>query len=117
VVDKGNSCNCCCSIDAIPEYVHNSVRGQIVEAGGKDLVVSLGIFALIRLERTTQVVIPCSDVCIPERESSVIGEEDPCQLFKKMKFPMNEFFPPSLNNMAGCEDICDTKNDRVCARK
>ena len=61
IIEKGNPCNCCCSVDSIPEHVHNSVRGQIVEDGSKDLVVTLGIFALIRLERTTQIVVQCGD--------------------------------------------------------
>ena len=105
VIEKGNPCNCCCSIDAIPEHIHNSVRGQIVEDGHKDLVVTLGIFALIRLERPTQIVVPCSDFCIPEKECTPVGEDDPCKLFKKMKFPLGEFFPQPLKNLGYPEEV------------
>ena len=95
-----NSSSCCCSPESIPEHIHNCVRGRIIDEGNKELFVTLGIFALIRLERTTQIVVPYSDFCVPEKECTPIGEsEDPCKLFKKMKFPVNEFFPPSLRNL------------------
>ena len=100
IIEKGNSGNNYCSIDSIPEHIHNHVRGQIIEEGEKDLLATLGIFAIIRLERPTQIVVPCSDFCIPEKECPPISEDDPCKLFKKMKFPLNEFFPQSLNNMS-----------------
>ena len=113
ITEKGNSCNCCCSIDSIPEHIHNHVRGQIIEDGDKDLVVTLGIFAIIRLERPTQIVVPCSDFFIPEKECTPMGENDPCKLFKKMKFPLNEFFPQSLNNISGFnDDLCENDSDR-----
>ena len=111
MLDKGNPCNCCCSVESIPEHIHNCVRGQIIEDGEKDLVASLGIFAIIRLERPVQIVIPCSDFCVPEKECPPINEDDPCKLFKKMKFPMGEFFPQSLNNLNGFSDeFCETDN-------
>ena len=108
IVDKGSQGSCCCSADALPDHIHNCVRGRIIEDGDKDLLVTLGIFALIRLERATQIAIPCSDYCIPEKESSPLsGEDDPCKLFKKMKFPLNEFFPPALNNMNFTDEMPD----------
>jgi len=114
VLEKGKPSNCCCSIEAIPEHICNSVRGQIVEEGHKDLCVTLGIFALIRLERPTQIVVPCSDFCIPEKECVPVGEDDPCKLFKKMKFPLNEFFPPSIGNLSFGEDVNanEARNER-----
>ena len=110
VIEKGHPCHCCCSVESIPEHIHNHVRGQIIEEGDKDLAVTLGIFAIIRLERPTQIVVPCSDFCIPEKECTPIGEEDPCKLFKKMKFPINEFFPPTLNNMNFSEELGEFEN-------
>ena len=108
IIDRGGQSNCCCSADALPDHIHNCVRGRIVEDGSKELVITLGIFAIIRLERATQIVIPCSDYCIPEKESSPsTGDDDPCKLFKKMKFPLNEFFPPSLNNMGFADELLD----------
>jgi hypothetical protein len=108
IMEKGNSNCCCCSAEAIPEHVHNHVRGQIIDGGEKDLVVTLGIFAIIRLERPAQIVVPCSDFCIPEKECPPINEDDPCKIFKKMKFPISEFFPQPLSNM-GFDDICESE--------
>ena len=62
-----------------------------------------------------QIVIPCSDFCMPEKECPSVNEDDPCKLFKKMKFPVNEFFPQSLNNMVGFSDDVIVESDN-CAR-
>jgi len=37
-----------------------------------------------------------------------IGEEEPCELFKKMKFPLNEFFPQPLKNISFTEEFVET---------
>jgi len=108
IIEKGRGGYCCCSYDAIPEHICNSVRGRLADTGGeKELVVTLGLFAIVRLERPCQIVVPCADFCIPEKDCSPHGEEDPCKLFKKMKFPINEFFPPSLNRMDFSDDLVE----------
>ena len=108
IIEKGTPCNCCCPIDIVPLHVQNQIRGEIVDDGEKDLVITLGIFAIIRLERPTQIVVPYADFCIPEKECIPVGEEDPCKLFKKMKFPLNEFFPQPLKNMNFTEEpVCE----------
>ncbi|MCL1859875.1 MAG: hypothetical protein FWF92_11665 [Oscillospiraceae bacterium] len=96
------------SVESIPEHVHNYVRGQLMDEGEKDLVCTLGIFAIIRLERPTQIVVPYSDFYIPEKECIPVGEEEPCELFKKMKFPLNEFFPQPLKNISFTEEFVET---------
>jgi len=112
IVEPG-CCNDTCSYDCIPEHIHTCVRGQLVECGEKELVVTLGIFAIFRLERPTQIVVPCSDLCIPEKDCVPKGEhEDPCKLFKKMKFPIGEFFPPSFSSMNFSDDLIDFDGDR-----
>jgi len=105
IVDKGSSGTCCCSVEAIPENILNYVNGQLMDEGEKDLICTLGIFAIIRLERPTQIVVPYSDFYIPEKECIPVGEEEPCTLFKKMKFPLNEFFPQPLKNLNFSDDI------------
>jgi len=110
IIEKGSSCNCCCSVDSIPEHVQNFVRGRIIEDGEKELVCTLGLFMIIRLERPTQIVVPYSDFYIPEKECIPTGEEEPCKLFKKMKFPLNEFFPQPLKNLDYSEEVIETDN-------
>lgn len=112
IIERGHPCHCCCTCDSLPEHICNSVRGQLVDYGEKDLVATIGIFAIIRLERPTQIVVPCSDFCIPEKECTQINEEDPCKLFKKMKFPIGEFFPPSLSNLSFSDDLIEHDRGR-----
>lgn len=64
---------------------------------GRRLIVSLGQFSIIRLERDTQLAIPVYDYCMPEKECNcgdVPAPEDPCVLFRQVNFPVDEFFPP-----------------------
>lgn len=70
---------------------------------GARLYVTLGQFSLIRLERDTQLLIPAYDYCMPEKECP--GEspaEDPCDLFRHVQFPVDEFFPPDRIDGDGC---------------
>ena len=63
------------------------------------LFVTLGQFSMIRLERDTQLLMPVYDYCVPSKEcvcgSGCDCQEDPCELFQKVQFPVNEFFPPN----------------------
>ena len=43
-----------------------------------------------------QKVIPAYDYCVPDKESTSTTD-DPCEVFKKIKFPVNQFFPPKLS--------------------
>ena len=61
----------------------------------KRLYVSLGQFSIIRLERDTQLLIPAYDYCLPDKECEGCGQnDDPCTLFSRIRFPVEEFFPP-----------------------
>ena len=62
---------------------------------GRKLYVTLGQFAIIKLERDIQLLMPAYDICMPEKECCV-DNSDPCALFEKFKFPVDEFFPPEL---------------------
>lgn len=71
-------------------------------AEGKRVYVTLGQFSIIRLERDTQLLMPAYDYCLPEKECSCGGgEDDPCEIFRKVQFPVDEFFPP---NSVCCSD-------------
>lgn len=63
----------------------------------KNVIISLGVFSIAQLERNVQMMVPVYDYCIPEKES-ISNTDDPCELFKKIKFPVNEFFPPKLDD-------------------
>jgi hypothetical protein len=77
--------------------------GAILEAIGEEILftpqgrkwfVTLGQFCIIRLERDTQLVIPSYNYCFPEKECMGGSDEDPCSMFGKIRFPVEEFFPP-----------------------
>lgn len=62
----------------------------------KRVYITLGQFSMIRLERDTQLLIPAYDYCVPDKECGCdVGEDDPCEVFRRVQFPLNEFFPPN----------------------
>lgn len=58
------------------------------------LYVTLGQFSIIRLERDTQLLIPAYDYCMPDKACQGSTEDDPCSMFSRIYFPIDEFFPP-----------------------
>ncbi len=62
------------------------------------LYVSIGIFALIRIERPTQLIVPACDFCIPDADKSPVSQCDPCSLFCSTPFPISEFYPSACSN-------------------
>ena len=90
----------------IPRDLPYSLRRQIrIEpaAFGEDLVfndaarlwyATLGQFSLIRLERDSQLVIPVYNYSVPENECAGTSDDDPCSLFGRIRFPVEEFYPP-----------------------
>lgn len=100
-------CSCECELTDVPPCICANFGSDLVFASeGKRLYVSLGQFSLIRLERDTQLLIPVYDYCMPEKECPCDGgscEEDPCELFRHVKFPVDEFFPPDrASGGSGC---------------
>ncbi len=91
------NCACSCELTEVPPCICGCFGSDLdFAAAGRRLFVSLGQFSLIRLERDTQLLIPAYDYCVPEKECACDGphcEEDPCELFRHVKFPLDEFFP------------------------
>ena len=51
------------------------------------------------------MMIPAYDFCVPEKECTPGGgAENPCDLFRRIKFPTNEFFPPNLADLSEDEN-------------
>jgi hypothetical protein len=79
----------------IPATILESLGEEVVLSGASHLwYVTLGQFSIIRLERSSQLVIPVYDYCFPEKECAGITDDDPCTLFSRINFPLDEFFPP-----------------------
>lgn len=57
------------------------------------VLISLGIFSIIQMERPAQLLVPTYGFVVPDKESKNV-EESPCELFSRLPFPAEEFFPP-----------------------
>ena len=93
-------CDCCCSEIAFPPCVSSRFNGPFIEPAGRKVLITLGLFTIVQLERRVQMLIPAYDFCVPGKEC-VTTTDDPCEVFKHIKFPTNEFFPPRLDEENG----------------
>lgn len=89
----------CTPIIAIPLSVRNRYEGEFIGVVPlKRVIITLGLFSIVKLEREVQMLIPAYDFCVPDKEC-VSTADDPCELFKRVKFPTDEFFPPRLTDL------------------
>lgn len=65
------------------------------------VVVTIGLFSIIKLARLVQLLIPAFDFCVPNKECIASTDENPCELFDTIEFPVNEFFPPQKFDFPG----------------
>ena len=83
---------------------------DLVTSGeSRRLLVTLGQFSIIRLERDAQFVVPILDGCIPTKECADTAgcAEDPCEMFSRIPFPSHQFCPtgcPQPDLGCGCPD-------------
>ena len=102
--------HCCCDEDFDISSVPNSVKCIFEEPlvlGGesKRVLVSIGIFSIIKLERHVQLLIPSYDYCIPNKECvGSATDNSPCDLFDRIQFPVDEFFPPEKCEFVSCQN-------------
>ena len=85
----------------VPASIANCFEGNFVDCGNEKAVkVTLGLFTIIQLERDVQMLMPTYDFCVPTKECTC-ETESPCDAFKKICFPVDEFFPPNR-----CDMLC-----------
>ena len=114
IVDPAeNNCCCCCGetdVNSVPDCICKVFDENIVDGDNvRKVLVTLGLFTIVRLEREVQLIVPVVDFCIPQDEcSTVSNESNPCELFERLHFPVDEFFPPEK----GCLSGGDTQNTR-----
>ena len=110
VVEPRHHCHCCCSVDEVPDVVCSAVSGDL--ADGEDsnkLVVTLGLFSVLRIERPAQYLVSASEFSVPDKECVAGTDNDPCKLFMSMEFPEREFSVPSKLPLRGNPDRDDKK--------
>lgn len=102
--DKPKNCEPACRI---PESICRRYGGEFLTSNNGNIVyVTLGIFTIVQIERSVQMLVPTYDFCLPEKEC-LSTSDDPCELFSKLEFPTDEFFPPKVTdfnseNISGC---------------
>lgn len=111
VVESGErrkcKCDCDCGCGSIPEKICNTFGGAFVDPdNSKAVYVTLGVFTIVQLIRNVQMLVPVYDFCLPVKDCTSSANEDPCDMFHKMCFPVDEFFPPYVphdKDNCGCE--------------
>lgn len=68
------------------------------------LAVSLGLFSIVELSRPVSLIVPAYDYCIPSKEcSNSSASESPCEVFDRIDFPTEQFFPqPNSDDSGRC---------------
>lgn len=96
-------CIPCCRI---PDCICNRFGGCFVTNDrGKTVYVTIGLFTIVQIERNVQMLIPAYDFCIPEKEC-VASSDNPCELFSRIDFPTDEFFPPKVTDLGDENSPC-----------
>ncbi len=101
-------CSPCMPSSPIPDCVKDYFGGCIVPTQNRSVLATIGVFSIVQLKRTVQMLIPAYDFCIPDKEC-VTSSDNPCDMFSRVDFPVEQFFPPNLADMDSDNDNC--KND------
>ena len=86
----------------IPREIRDLFPQDLVTEGeGRRLLVTVGQFSTIRLEREAQLSLTGTRYCVPQKSCCDDGlcQEDPCDVFSRIEFPYGTFYPRG----AGCE--------------
>ncbi len=106
--------DCYESVCCIPKCICDAIGGNVVtelQNGTPTIYVSIGLFTVVQLIRNVQMLIPVYDFCVPEKTCKS-STDAPCDTFSKIKFPIDDFFPPrpcNVENGPGC--CCQSDND------
>ncbi len=96
----GCHANSCCAPCSMPTCVLSKMDVPLVEmTDGRVVLVTVGLFSIVQMIRNVQMLIPVYDYCVPCKECNC-NEETPCEIFNKMSFPLEEFYPKT------CEEGC-----------
>ena len=114
-----SGCACCCDCGNVPVASVNVASPMCLDAklmpdtttpGTQNVLVTIGIFAIVQLSRPVPILIPSYDYCMPGKECST-NTDTPCELFEALQFPTNEFFPkPISGNGCGCQNNSSNNN-------
>ena len=80
--------------DSSENYKHH-------KQANKQVLISFGLFSIIKLVRFVQLLVPAFDFCYPMKECISATDENPCELFDTISFPFDEFYPPQKFEFPG----------------
>lgn len=88
--------------DSIAEIIGSNIAINLPD-DSNTVYVTLGLFTVIQLIRNTQMLIPVYDFCIPEKHcDDQCSPVTPCDVFSRIEFPTNDFFPTTINENCEC---------------
>lgn len=94
-------CGACDPYCRIPDCVCQRYGGDFETGPQHNCVyVTIGLFIIVQIVRNVQILIPAYDFCVPEKEC-VTSSDNPCDLFQRIEFPTDEFFPPKPTDLGG----------------
>lgn len=100
--DGAISTSVCDVYSRIPDSIAELYDGDFVyDTQKNNIYATLGLFIIVQIVRNVQMLVPAYDFCIPEKEC-VSSSDNPCELFRRIEFPTDEFFPPKASDLGGC---------------
>ena len=84
------------AVAQIPAAIAELFEEELITGSvARYLLVTLGQFSIVRLERDAQLLVPVLDYSIPTKEccESPGCGEDPCEMFSRIPFPESQFAP------------------------
>ena len=95
---KVTDCNCPCpcgggEYNDLPEGIRDCLGEELVlNTTGQRILVSFGIFSVIRIVRPAQLLVQATDYSVPDKEcTDATNNDNPCSLFRTIAFPANQF--------------------------
>lgn len=96
---------CCCSTTPCEPKTYERV-----------LTISLGLFSIVQLSRPVSLIVPAYDYCIPSKDcSNSSTSESPCEVFDRIDFPTEQFFPQPNSDDSGRRCCGDADSETGCS--
>ncbi len=90
----------------IPDRICQRYGGEFEIHPQRNYVyATIGLFTIVQIVRNVQMLIPAYDFCVPEKEC-VTSSDNPCDLFRRIDFPTDEFFPPRASDLGDGGRCC-----------
>ncbi len=114
-----------CAIPAYSACTDATCTDSVTIPARRAVCITIGLFSIVSLSRTVPVMVPAFNYEVPCKDCSAgnsCSTESPCELFEKIRFPSNEFFPKSLeeatSGSSGCSTIANAvAGNNSCSRQ